>query len=111
MPGLCDPRFAAVREAFAQNFAERGEGGAAVAISVDGRQVVDLWGGWADGARRTPWRRDTLVNFFSVGKGLSAVCVPRLVERGLVHLDAPIARCWPEFAAAGKETVSLRDVL
>jgi len=109
--GVCDPRFAAVHEAFAQNFAERGEVGAAVAISVDGRPVVDLWGGWADAARRTPWRSDTLVNFFSVGKGLSAVCVHRLVERGRLDLDAPIARYWPGFATAGKDGISLRDVL
>src|SRR5215813_12887192 len=53
--GTCDPRFAAVRDAFAENFAERGEVGAAVAISVRGRVVVDLWGGWADRARRGPW--------------------------------------------------------
>src|SRR5205085_4213185 len=108
--GRCDPRFAAVREAFAQNFADRGEVGAAVAISIGGRPVVDLWGGWADVPRRTSWRSDTLVNFFSVGKGLSAVCVHRLVERGLLDLDAPIARHWPGFAAAGTDAISLRDV-
>ena len=109
--GVCDPRFAAVRDAFVANFAERGELGAAVALTVGGRVVVDLWGGWADGERRRPWRRDTLVNFFSVGKGLSAVCAHRLVERGLVDLDAPMARYWPEFAAAGKEAITLRQVL
>jgi CubicO group peptidase (beta-lactamase class C family) len=109
--GLCDARFAAVRDAFAANFAERGEVGAAVAVSVAGRVVVDLWGGWADHARRRPWRRDTLVDFFSVGKGLSAVCALQLVERGLVDLDAPVARYWPEFAAAGKEHITLRHVL
>ena len=109
--GRCDPRFAAVREAFAQNFADRGEVGAAVAISIDGRPVVDLWGGWADGVCGAPWRRDTLVNFFSVGKALSAVCVHRLVERGLLALDAPVARYWPAFAAAGKDAISVRDVL
>ncbi|HSP96387.1 MAG TPA: serine hydrolase domain-containing protein [Candidatus Dormibacteraeota bacterium] len=109
--GLCDPRFAPVREAFVANLTERGDVGAAVAISVGGRPVVDLWGGWLDAARRRPWRRDTLVNVFSVSKGLSTVCALQLVERGLLDLDAPIARCWPEFAAAGKEHISLRQVL
>src|SRR5215472_9804444 len=88
--GVCDPRFAAVREAFAENFAARGEIGAGVAIAIGGRVVVDLWGGWADRTRRRPWQSDSLVNFFSVGKALSAVCVHRLVERGLVDLDAPV---------------------
>ncbi len=109
--GVCDRRFAAVRDAFAANFAERGELGAAVAVAVGGRFVVDLWGGWADGARRRPWRQDTLVNFFSVGKGLSAVCVHGLVERGLVDLDVPVAHYWPAFAEAGKEAITLRQVL
>jgi CubicO group peptidase (beta-lactamase class C family) len=109
--GSCDRRFATVRDAFAANFAARGEVGAAVAVSVGGRVVVDLWGGFADGARRRPWRRDTLVDFFSVGKALAAVCALRLAERGRLDLDAPIARLWPAFAAAGKEAITLRQVL
>jgi CubicO group peptidase (beta-lactamase class C family) len=109
--GACDPRFAAVREAFAANFAERDEVGAAVALSVGGRMVVDLWGGWADGARGTPWRADTLVNFFSVGKGFSAACALLLVQRGLLDLDSPATRWWPEFGAAGKAAITLRQIL
>ena len=111
MDGVCDARFAAVREAFVANLAERGEVGAAVAVAVGGRMVVDLWGGFADGARTRPWHRDTLVDFFSVGKALGTVCVLRLVERGLLALDVPLARAWPEFAAAGKEAITLRHVL
>src|SRR5512139_2675441 len=65
--GWCDASFAGVRRAFAENFCERGELGAAVAITVEGRLVVDLWGGWADRARTRAWERDTLVNVFSVG--------------------------------------------
>jgi len=60
--GECDPRFARVRDAFAENFAKRGEVGAAVSVVVDGRCVVDLWGGHADKAKTTPWNRDTIVN-------------------------------------------------
>ena len=109
--GTCDPRFTAVRDAFVANFTERGDVGAAVCVSVGGRVVVDLWGGWADAARVRPWRRDTLVDFFSVSKGLTTACALQLVERGLLDLDAPLTRWWPEFGAAGKEHVTLRQVL
>ena len=109
--GHCDARFAAVREEFALNFAERGEVGAAVCIVVDGATVVDLAGGWADPVAGTPWRHDTLVNFYSVGKAFVALLVLQLVDAGLVALDDPIARVWPEFAAAGKEGATLRHAL
>ena len=79
--GTCDPHFAPVREAFIGNFRERGEPGGAVALMVDGRLVADLWGGWRDAARQTPWARETLVNFFSVGKAFTALVALRLVER------------------------------
>jgi len=79
--GLCDRRFAAVRDAFASNFVERGEVGAAVAVSVAGRVVVDLWGGWADARRRRPWRRETLVDFFSVGVAEHSYGPDRVLER------------------------------
>ena len=109
--GHCDARFARVRDAFAGNFAVHGEVGAAVAITLDGRTVVDLRAGHADAARRTPWRPDTMVNVFSVSKALTTICVLRLVERGLLDLDAPVARLWPEFAASGKDAITLRQVL
>lgn len=109
--GTCDPRFAPVREAFIGNFRERGEPGGAVALMVDGRLGVDLWGGFRDAARQTPWARDTLVNFFSVGKAFTALVALRLVESGLIDLDAPAATHWPEFAAAGKERITLRHIL
>ena len=109
--GSCDARFARVREAFADNFTRHGEVGAAVAVTLDGRSVVDLWAGHADGARRTPWRRDTLVNVFSVSKALTTICALRLVERGRLDLDAPVARAWAEFAACGKDAITLRQIL
>jgi CubicO group peptidase (beta-lactamase class C family) len=105
--GRCDPRFARVRDALAHCFAELGELGAALAISVEGRTVVDLWGGWKDAACSDPWRADTLVNVFSVGKGMTALALLRLVDRGLVDPGAPVARYWPQFAAAGKESVTV----
>ncbi|MBE8470315.1 serine hydrolase domain-containing protein [Streptomyces justiciae] len=109
--GHCDARFAAVRTAFEENFRDRGELGAAVTVTVDGRTVVDLWGGWADAARTRPWQRDTLVNVWSTSKGPTALCAHILADRGLLDLDAPVAAYWPEFAAAGKEKVLVRHLL
>ncbi|MFD9498452.1 serine hydrolase domain-containing protein [Streptomyces sp. NPDC060035] len=109
--GHCDDRFATVRDAFAANFEERDELGAAVTVLVDGSPVVDLWGGWADKDRTRPWERDTLVNVWSTTKGPIALCAHILVDRGLLDLDAPVAAYWPEFAAAGKESVPVRHLL
>jgi CubicO group peptidase (beta-lactamase class C family) len=108
--GWCDPRFALLRSEFERNFRERGELGASVSVTLDGIVVADLWGGWAD-AQRQPWLPDTLVNVFSVGKGLLAVCLANLSGRGLLNPDAPVARYWPEFGAAGKEAVTVRQLL
>ncbi len=109
--GHCDARFAAIRRAFEENFRERGELGAAVAVTLGGTTVVDLWGGWADAARSRPWERDTLVNVWSTTKGPVALCAHILADRGLLDLDAPVAEYWPEFAAAGKEQVLVRHLL
>ncbi|HEY1653431.1 MAG TPA: serine hydrolase domain-containing protein [Acidimicrobiales bacterium] len=109
--GTCDPRFVAVQEEFARNFTERDEVGAAVCVMVDGITVVDLAGGWADPEAQLPWRLDTLVDFYSVGKAFLALCALQLVDAGLVGLDDPIARVWPEFAAAGKDAATLRHAL
>src|SRR2546422_6338631 len=109
--GSCDERFAGVRSALSRNFRDHGEVGAAVAITIEGRLVVDLWAGWADRIRTRPWQRDTLVNVFSVGKAMAALSLLVLVERGQVDLDAPAARYWPEFAARGKSEVTVRMLL
>jgi CubicO group peptidase (beta-lactamase class C family) len=106
--GWYDPHFAGVRDAFAANFAERGETGAAVCLSVRGTTVADLWGGRAG---PVPWQRDTLVNVFSVGKGMVAACAARLIGLGHLDADAPVTRYWPEFGAAGKQAVTVRQLL
>jgi CubicO group peptidase (beta-lactamase class C family) len=109
--GQCDPRFAAVRETFAASFEAGREVGASFAATVDGRTVVDLWGGHADAARTRPWERDTIVNVFSTTKAMTALCAHILVDRGMLDLDASVARYWPEFAVAGKETIPVRMLL
>ncbi|HXD89513.1 MAG TPA: serine hydrolase domain-containing protein [Candidatus Binataceae bacterium] len=109
--GICDTRFARVREAFAENFADRGDVGAAVAVTVGGRPMIDLWGGFADKARTRRWERDTIVNVYSATKGVAATCINRLADQGRIDLDAPVARYWPEFAQAGKERLPVRWLL
>jgi CubicO group peptidase (beta-lactamase class C family) len=103
--------FEPVREAFARNFADHGELGAAVAVYVDGEKKADLWGGVADAATGRPWARDTLVLVFSVTKGATGVLCALLAEQGRLDLDAPVARYWPEFAVNGKADVTVRHVL
>jgi len=109
--GSCAEKFRRVRAVFAENFESGGEIGAAVAVTLDGAPLVDLWGGHADQARTRPWTRDTLVNIYSSTKGLTAICAHRLVDQGKLDLDAPVARYWPEFAQAGKEKLPVRFLL
>jgi CubicO group peptidase (beta-lactamase class C family) len=99
-----------VAEAFAATL-DGARGGAAFAAVVDGELVVDLWGGMADDEADAPWREETLALLFSGTKGVVATCVLLLLERGLLDLDAPVARYWPEFAGAGKDGVLVRHVL
>ena len=108
--GSHDPKFAPVREAFADNFAQGSEVGASVAVTVDGTPVVDLWAGQAvEGG--APWQRDTIVNVYSTTKTMAATCVLMCADRGLLDLDAPVARYWPEFAQNGKDAVLVRHVM
>jgi len=109
--GVCAPRFAAVAEAFARNFTDGAEVGAAVAVWVAGDLVVNLWGGYADDGRRRPWRENTLASVFSGSKGLTSTCVHLLADRGEIDLHAPVARYWPAFGQAGKAAITIADVL
>ncbi len=109
--GVCDARFSRVRDAFASIFANGLEHGAGVSLVAGGKIVVDLWGGHADAAKTRPWRRDTLVTIWSSTKGVVALGVAMLVERGKLDYTAPIARWWPEFAASGKERITLDQVM
>lgn len=109
--GECDPRFARVKQAFAANFASGAEVGAAVSVTLDGRPVVDLWGGWADPAKTRPWQRDTIVNVYSTSKGITAICAHQLIDQGRIDLDEPVSSYWPEFAQARKQTLPVRYLL
>jgi CubicO group peptidase (beta-lactamase class C family) len=109
--GRCDERFSPVRDAFARNFEEFGEVGAAVAVTVDGQPVLDLWGGIVDKDTMSPWKQDTIVTVYSTTKGMTAICAHRLVEQGRLDLNDPVAKYWPEFAQAGKAEVPVHLLL
>lgn len=109
--GTTAPGFEAVRDAFAQNFADRSEVGAAVTVLHRGTPVVDLWGGVADPGTGTPWRHDTLAPIASTTKAMVSVAVLHLADRGLLDVDRPVADYWPAFAAEGKADITLRTVL
>jgi len=109
--GTAEPGFEGVRDAFCTNFSQHGDVGAACAVYHRGRCVVDLWGGLADADSGRPWKRDTIVVVFSVAKGLTAACINRLAEQGMVDIDLPIARYWPAFGCNGKQNITTRMVL
>jgi CubicO group peptidase (beta-lactamase class C family) len=109
--GGVDEGFGRVADEFRRNFASRGDVGAALAVFREGRPVVDLWGGIRDTARRLPWERDTMVPVFSTTKGISALVLASLRSKGLLDWDERVAHYWPEFAAAGKDAITVRQLL
>ena len=104
--GFVDARFKAVADAFVENFESRGEVGASCAITLEGKPLVDLWGG-----RKAPggeaWDRDTISIIFSSTKGAMALCAHMLADRGQLDLYAPITKYWREFGQAGKEAATV----
>jgi CubicO group peptidase (beta-lactamase class C family) len=108
--GTCDDRFAPLREAFEANFKNGLEVGASLAVTVDGKPVVDLWGGEAVQGS-TAWQHDTIVNVYSTTKTMAATSLLVAVDREWVDLDAPVATYWPEFSQNGKESVLVRHVM
>ncbi|MDF3196568.1 serine hydrolase domain-containing protein [Pseudomonas sp. 1928-m] len=109
--GYFDLKFEALRDAFAALFEEPQERGMALCVQVGGETVVDLWAGVADKDGQQAWHSDTILNLFSCTKTFTAVTALQLVGEGKLELDAPVARYWPEFAAAGKDKITLRHLL
>jgi CubicO group peptidase (beta-lactamase class C family) len=109
--GFCDERFGRLVDVLGELVASGEDLGASVSVTVEGETVVDLWAGWADPERTTPWGRETITNVWSTTKTMTALTALVLVERGELDVYAPVARYWPEFAANGKETVEVRHLL
>ncbi|HUG00006.1 MAG TPA: serine hydrolase domain-containing protein [Ilumatobacter sp.] len=111
LDGSCDRRFLSVRDAFATNFATGADVGASVAVVHRGELVVDLWGGFVDQERSTPWQQDTITNVWSCTKTMTSLVAHLLADRGELDLGAPVGRYWPEFAQNGKEGVLVSHVM
>lgn len=109
--GDVDEGFGAIADAFAENFEQRGELGAAFSLYADGVKRADLWGGIANGRTGQEWTQDTLQLVFSTTKGATAICVAQLVEQGALSYDDPVATHWPEFAANGKGDVTVGQMM
>jgi len=109
--GFAQPRFAAVKDAFAANFAEADEVGARFTLIEAGETVVDLWGGHADRARTRAFTETTLTPVFSTTKALAALMVARLVDQGRLAYDQRVSEIWPDFGQAGKETITVEEAL
>ena len=110
LQGQYAPRFAPLAQRFAQSL-ERGEEiGASLCVYHRGEKVVDLWGGLADTATRTPWTADSLIVVFSATKGLTAMALNLAAQRGAFEWDAPVAQYWPAFAQAGKAHITVRQL-
>ena len=108
--GSCDERFAGVRDALAQRL-DGEELGASIAVDLDGETVVDIWGGYRDVEKTTPWTRDTIVNVWSTTKTVLSLAALMLVERGELDVYAPVGNYWPEFSAKGKKDIEVRHLM
>lgn len=111
MHGDVEEGFGAVADAFRSNLVDRNEVGAACAVHREGRTVVDIWGGFRDAARTSPWERDTLVPVFSTTKGMASIAMAVAHSRGLFGLDDRVVDHWPEFGQRGKDSITVRQLL
>jgi CubicO group peptidase (beta-lactamase class C family) len=109
--GHWDTRFDKVADALAEEIAAGEELGATIAVDIDGELAVDIWGGYADRAKTVPWAQDTIVNFFSCTKTLTALAALILIDRGLLDPFSPVATYWPEFAQNGKQDIEVRHLM
>jgi CubicO group peptidase (beta-lactamase class C family) len=109
--GELDARFEPLRDVLEDSLAAGADCGLSLVVDIDGQRLVDVYGGFADEARTRPWERDTIVNVWSTTKTVTSLAVLMLADRGLVDLDAPVARYWPEFAEQGKEGVLVRHLM
>ena len=109
--GYCRPDFIEIQNIFADSIASGHETGASIAIEHKGEMIVDLYGGYKDAAKNTPWEKDTLVNVFSVTKGVTAACVAMLVDQGKLDVHSKVSDYWPEYGCNGKENTKVIDFL
>jgi CubicO group peptidase (beta-lactamase class C family) len=108
--GSCDERFSRVRDALAEQL-DGDELGASIAVDLEGETVVDIWGGYRDAERTTPWTQETIVNVWSTTKCVLSLAALMLVDQGELDVYAPVGNYWPEFSAKGKKDVEVRHLM
>lgn len=111
LQGTYEPKYRPVVDAFIENFKAEDEVGAAVSVMLQGKTVVDLYGGWRNSAMDVPWDAPTTVCMMSVAKGVTAICFNMLIDRGLVDPNDPVIKYWPEYGQNGKEQTLIRHFL
>jgi CubicO group peptidase (beta-lactamase class C family) len=109
--GHASSQFSTVKAAFERNFAELGEVGASVCLSVNGETQVDLWGGVADASKELGWTEDTVSIVFSCTKAATALCAHILIDQGKLNPNALVSDYWPEYAQNGKEGTTVQMML
>lgn len=109
--GHYDPKFEELLKLFQKNLDSKADVGASITVNIDGKNVVDIWGGYVDEECTRPWEAETLVAVWSCTKGVASLALLMLIDRGLVDHDAKVAQYWPEFAANGKQDIEIRHLL
>jgi CubicO group peptidase (beta-lactamase class C family) len=109
--GYCDPKFQKISDAFSDAITSGFETGAAIAIEHQGKMIVNLWGGYQDASKTKAWEENTLINVFSVTKGVTATCISRLIDKGKLDPSKRVGDYWPEYSCNGKEDTKVSDLL
>ena len=109
--GFCDPKFSKLEDIFAKAIKSGFDDGAGFALEIEGKEVLNLWGGFSDKQHQKNWQKDTLVNVFSVTKAMTSTCALQLIESGNLNPNALVSDYWPEYACAGKENTKVIDFL
>ena len=109
--GFCDPEFSKLEEIFVKSVESGFDDGAGFALEVEGKEVLNLWGGYTDKEHKTVWQENTLVNVFSVTKAMTSTCALQLIESGKLDTEALVSDYWPEYSCAGKEQTKVIDFL
>ena len=109
--GFCNPQYKSVQDVFSKNFEQFDECGASLAVTLNGKFVIDIWAGWVDATKTRSWDEDTIVCVFSTTKIMTSICILMLSEQGLLDIDSPVSKYWPEFEQNGKEKILIKHVL
>jgi CubicO group peptidase (beta-lactamase class C family) len=91
--GTCDARFEPVRDVLAEQLGSGNDTGASVVVDVDGRTVLDLWGGWCDPGHGRPWTENTITNVWSTTKTVTNLAALMLADRGLLGATWSVSWC------------------